>query len=89
MEYLYNLSKKYNFKILEDASHAYYLNKNAYVGSGKYSDISVFGYPLKTVTTCEGGVATTKDKSLYEKMSILRNHGIKKWFFKQKILKKK
>ncbi len=91
MEYLYMLSKKYNFKILEDASHAYGAKyKNVYIGCGKYSDISVFSFhPLKTVTTCEGGVATTKDKSLYDRMGILRNHGIVRSGFLNKKYSKK
>ena len=91
MERLYNLSRKYKFKILEDASHAYGAKyKNSYIGCGKYSDISVFSFhPLKTVTTCEGGLASTKDKSLYEKMSILRNHGIVRSGFLNKRYAKK
>ena len=91
MERLYNLSRKYKFKILEDASHAYGAKyKNSYIGCGKYSDISVFSFhPLKTVTTCEGGLASTKDKSLYEKMSILRHHGIVRSGFLNKRYAKK
>ena len=49
------LSKKYNFKILEDASHAYGAKyKNVYIGCGKYSDISVFSFhPIKIITTAK------------------------------------
>ena len=68
----------YNFKIIEDASHALgarYLNNP--VGNCKYSDITVFStHPVKIITTIEGGIATTNDLNLYSKLSALRNHGI-------------
>ena len=83
MERLKNLSKKYKFFILEDASHAYGAKfKNKFVGCGKYSDITVFSFhPLKIVTTCEGGLATTNNKKLYLKMQTLKNHGIERGNF--------
>tara|TARA_Y100001970_G_scaffold293225_1_gene438621 strand:- start:782 stop:1954 length:1173 start_codon:yes stop_codon:yes gene_type:complete len=75
---LKSLSKKYKFKILEDASHAigakYFNNK---VGSCKYSDITVFSmHPVKIITTGEGGIATTNNKKYSDKMKLLRSHGI-------------
>ena len=83
MERLKKLSKKYKFFILEDASHAYGAKfKNKFVGCGKYSDVSVFSFhPLKIVTTCEGGLATTNNKKLYLKMQTLKNHGIERGNF--------
>ena len=78
MKEIKRLSLLYNFKIIEDASHALggrYLNKP--VGSCQYSDITVFStHPVKTITTIEGGIATTNDSNLYSKLSALRNHGI-------------
>ena len=64
MKKIYNLSKKYNFKIIEDASHALgakYENKS--VGSCIYSDIAVFSFhPIKSITTGEGGACLTNSK---------------------------
>lgn len=78
MKKIYNLSKEYNFKIIEDASHAIggkYLDKS--IGSCQYSDITVFSFhPVKIITTAEGGLATTNDKKLFERMQLLRNHGV-------------
>lgn len=85
---IWRLSKKFKFKILEDASHAlgaFY--KKEPVGSCKWSDITVFSFhPVKTITTCEGGAATTNNLELYNKLRIFSNHGItkKKQFFKIK-----
>ncbi len=96
-----NLSKKYKFKIIEDASHALGAKyKKEKIGSCKYSDITVFSFhPVKSITTAEGGAALTNNKKLYEEMSMLRTHGITKdktkfkyknknepWYFEQQIL---
>ncbi|OUR83161.1 UDP-4-amino-4,6-dideoxy-N-acetyl-beta-L-altrosamine transaminase [Cycloclasticus sp. 46_120_T64] len=78
MERIYQLSKEYGFKIIEDASHAIggqYLGKP--VGSCSYSDITVFSFhPVKIITTAEGGLAMTNQSGLAEKMRLLRSHGI-------------
>tara|TARA_B100000212_G_scaffold291237_1_gene232890 strand:+ start:24 stop:1199 length:1176 start_codon:yes stop_codon:yes gene_type:complete len=100
MEEIYKLSKKYNFKIIEDASHALggkYKDKP--IGNCQFSNITVFSFhPVKMITTGEGGVATTNDKFLFEQMKKLRCHGITKnknefrlnqegkWHYEQNIL---
>jgi dTDP-4-amino-4,6-dideoxygalactose transaminase len=83
MERLQALSKTYKFKILEDACHAlgggYWDKNNDYnkIGNCKHSDVAVFSFhPIKNITTGEGGAITTNDKKLYQKMLLLRNHGI-------------
>lgn len=66
--------------IIEDASHALgatYLN--THIGSCAYSDITVFSFhPVKPITTGEGGMATTNNKNLADKMKLFRSHGIQK-----------
>ena len=78
MEAIAALSKQYGFYIVEDACHAIggrYQDK--LIGSCRYSDITVFSFhPVKTMTTGEGGIATTNQKDLAEKMTLLRSHGI-------------
>jgi len=78
MKEIFLLSKKYNFKIIEDASHAIGASYDGgKIGSCKYSDITVFSFhPVKIITTCEGGVATTNDKEIAEKLDLFRSHGI-------------
>ena len=78
----YKLKKKYNFLILEDSCHAFGANylasgKKYMIGSCKHSDISTFSFhPVKSITTGEGGAITTNNKKYFDKMSLLRSHGI-------------
>lgn len=78
MEKIHSLSKKYGFKIIEDASHAIggrYQDRP--VGCCQYSDITVFSFhPVKIITTAEGGMALTNDRGLADKLSLLRSHGV-------------
>jgi len=78
MQKIHSLSKEYGFKIIEDASHAMggkYLDKP--IGGCQYSDITVFSFhPVKIITTAEGGLATTNDKELSERMHLFRSHGV-------------
>tara|TARA_B100000902_G_C27312379_1_gene919170 strand:- start:1798 stop:2964 length:1167 start_codon:yes stop_codon:yes gene_type:complete len=97
---LFALSKEYGFKIIEDASHAVgSLYEGKKVGSCKWSDISVFSFhPVKIMTTGEGGMITTNNKNYYEKIKMLRSHGITRekkflenkinepWYYEQKTL---
>lgn len=78
MAEIYSLSKKYGFKIIEDASHAIGGRyKDEAIGNCKYSDVTVFSFhPVKIITTGEGGMALTNDHALAAKMALLRSHGI-------------
>lgn len=77
MEKIFNLSLKFGFKIIEDASHAIgarYQNKP--IGNNRYSDIVVFSFhPVKIITTGEGGILTTKCNKLARRLQLLRSHG--------------
>tara|TARA_E500000178_G_C17014277_1_gene752120 strand:- start:1412 stop:2575 length:1164 start_codon:yes stop_codon:yes gene_type:complete len=77
-EAIHKLSKKYGFKIIEDASHSLgSSNKSNKIGSCKFSDITVFSFhPVKSITSAEGGAATTKSYKLYKKMQSFRIHGV-------------
>ena len=75
---IHNLSKRYGFKIIEDASHAVGASYNQIkVGSCKHSDITVFSFhPVKIITSAEGGMALTNDKDIADRIFRLRTHGI-------------
>src|SRR5690606_27551750 len=78
MEAIHALGQKYGFRIIEDASHAIGgAYKGEPIGNCRYSDITVFSFhPVKIITTAEGGMATTNDDALAERMALLRSHGI-------------
>lgn len=78
METIRVLANEYGFKILEDASHAIGARyQDAFMGDGRYADISVFSFhPVKIITTGEGGMAVTNDAGLAQKMNLLRSHGV-------------
>jgi UDP-4-amino-4,6-dideoxy-N-acetyl-beta-L-altrosamine transaminase len=78
MAAIHGLSKRFGFKILEDASHAIGANyQGEAVGCCRYSDIAVFSFhPVKIITTGEGGMALTNDDHLAGRMALLRSHGI-------------
>jgi UDP-4-amino-4,6-dideoxy-N-acetyl-beta-L-altrosamine transaminase len=78
MEALASLAKTYNFVSIEDASHAIGGQyKNTKIGACIYSDMTVLSFhPVKIITTGEGGMVLTNRRDLYEKLILLRSHGI-------------
>ena len=57
----------------------YLIIKKKKIGSCYHSDISTFSlHPLKTITTCEGGIVTTNDNKLSKKIKLYRSHGIQR-----------
>ena len=92
MRELAALAGEYGFHVLEDASHAigarYAGNP---IGACEYSDITVFSFhPVKIVTSAEGGMATTRNEILAERLGRLRSHGIERsgdadepWLYEQ------
>jgi len=80
MEPIAALARQYGVAILEDASHAIGGSyQDQPVGDCRYSAITVFSFhPVKIITTAEGGLATTNDPLLAQRMADLRSHGVVK-----------
>lgn len=77
------LAKKYGSFLVEDACHAlggeYTDSKGNWTksGSSTHSDLSVFSFhPVKHIAAGEGGLITTNNPELYNKLIKLRTHGI-------------
>lgn len=72
------IADEFSLYLVEDACHAIgaeYEGKKV----GNFADLTVFSFhPVKHITTGEGGAVVTDDETLYECLSLLRNHGIDK-----------
>ncbi|HEY5548668.1 MAG TPA: UDP-4-amino-4,6-dideoxy-N-acetyl-beta-L-altrosamine transaminase [Coriobacteriia bacterium] len=71
-------ASRYGVAVIEDAAHAIGGSyAGAPVGACEYSDMTTFSFhPVKVVTTGEGGMITTNDDLLAEKLRLGRTHGI-------------
>ena len=72
------IADEFNLYLIEDACHAI---GSEYEGKkvGNFADLTIFSFhPVKHITTGEGGVVVTDDEALYERLSLLRSHGIDK-----------
>ena len=78
MDEIYSIAEKYNLKVIEDAAHAIPSKyKDMSIGSLPKSDITCFSfYATKTLSTGEGGMATTNNDDYAKSMKINRLHGI-------------
>ena len=79
------LAKKHNLWIIEDACHApggYFTDSKQakqFCGNGNFADMAIFSFhPVKHIACGEGGMVTTSDEKLYQKLLLLRTHGITK-----------
>jgi dTDP-4-amino-4,6-dideoxygalactose transaminase len=70
------IAKQHNLHVIEDAAHA----PGAEIDGrrmGAWSEIASFSFfPNKNMTTAEGGMLTTDDDHLAQKMRTLRSHGM-------------
>ena len=102
LEAFRELANKHGLWIIEDACHApggYFedsIGTKQMCGNGNFADISVFSFhPVKHIACGEGGMLTTNSEELYDKLSLLRTHGITKnnmsedhggWFYEMQTL---
>lgn len=77
MEAISKIAKKHNLYIIEDAAQAIGSENNKGQKSGTIGDIGCFSFfPSKNLGAFgDGGLVTTNDKKLFEKMDYLKNHG--------------
>jgi UDP-4-amino-4,6-dideoxy-N-acetyl-beta-L-altrosamine transaminase len=83
-------------RIIEDAAHAVGARTaGETVGACRHSDMAVFSFhPVKGITTGEGGMVTTRDEPLRDRLAAFRTHGIVRggdlddgaWFQEQRAL---
>lgn len=76
MDAINQIAKEHSLIVIEDSAHslgAEYKGRKI----GTISDLTCFSFhPVKHITTGEGGMVTTNDKKLYDKLLLYRTHGI-------------
>ena len=81
---IHALSKKYGFRIIEDAAHSIgstydWNGTQTSCGACVHSDAAIFSFhPVKTITTGEGGAVLTNDDKLADRIRLMRSHGIER-----------
>jgi dTDP-4-amino-4,6-dideoxygalactose transaminase len=76
MDEILRIAEKHHLLVIEDAAHAVGAKYNGRM-IGTIGDVTAFSfYATKNLTTAEGGMITTDNQGLAEKMRILSLHGI-------------
>ncbi|MHA8062925.1 UDP-4-amino-4,6-dideoxy-N-acetyl-beta-L-altrosamine transaminase [Aquirufa aurantiipilula] len=85
LEAFRKLADEFDCWIIEDACHSpggYFIDSKGNqqnCGNGKLAELSIFSFhPVKHIACGEGGMITTNDEALYQKLLQLRTHGIVK-----------
>lgn len=85
LEKFRKLADEYNLWIIEDSCHApggCFIDEKGNeqnCGNGNFADLAIFSFhPVKHIASGEGGMITTNNEVLYQKLLMLRTHGIVK-----------
>lgn len=85
LEAFRKLADEHGLWIIEDSCHSpggYFIDsigQRQQCGNGKFADLAIFSFhPVKHIACGEGGMITTNDEKLYNKLLKLRTHGITK-----------
>jgi dTDP-4-amino-4,6-dideoxygalactose transaminase len=78
MDELLSLASAHGLRVIEDAAHALGAQYRGRL-VGALSDAAVFSfYPIKAITTGQGGMLTTNDEALADQVRVLSLHGLSK-----------
>ncbi|KUO72791.1 MAG: UDP-4-amino-4,6-dideoxy-N-acetyl-beta-L-altrosamine transaminase [Desulfosporosinus sp. BRH_c37] len=76
MDEIMEIAREHNLFVLEDAAHAVYTQYKG-ITIGSIGDATAFSfYATKNLVTGEGGMVTTNDEALYNKIRIMSTHGM-------------
>jgi dTDP-4-amino-4,6-dideoxygalactose transaminase len=83
MDRILKIARDYDLKVVEDAAHAAgsarHMDGRGMAKVGTIGDITCFSfYATKNFTTAEGGMITTADDALAEKIAVASLHGMNK-----------
>lgn len=79
------LADEFGCWIIEDSCHSpggYFVDAKGNrqnCGNGNFAELAIFSFhPVKHITSGEGGIIATNNEELYQKLLVLRTHGIVK-----------
>ena len=82
-EEIREIANEHGLWIIEDACHApgaFFTDSQGQkqlAGNGRFADLTVFSFhPAKHIACGEGGIVTTRNAALSQKIKLLRSHGI-------------
>jgi UDP-4-amino-4,6-dideoxy-N-acetyl-beta-L-altrosamine transaminase len=85
LEAFRKLADEFGLWIIQDSCHSpggYFIDskdEKQHCGNGKFAELAIFSFhPVKHIACGEGGMITTNDKVLYERLLKMRSHGIVK-----------
>ena len=76
-----SLAERAGVFVVEDSCHALgsIAADGGVAGDGAFAEAAAFSFhPVKTIASGEGGMATTRDEALAERMRLLRSHGVER-----------
>lgn len=77
---LRKIANKHNIQLVNDNCHALGAKLDGDIGyANKYADVTVMSFhPVKQITSGEGGAVLTNNYDIFEKINLLKTHGITK-----------
>jgi perosamine synthetase len=80
MPEIYDIAREYGLCVIDDACQGLY-SRNAEGFLGTYSDVGCFSLGVtKLISTGQGGFVVTRNQDTYEKLKLIRNHGVNDTF---------
>ena len=78
MKKILTIAKKYKIHVVEDACHAIMAHDDKKKYAGNFGITGCFSmHPLKNLNVWgDGGIVTTNNKKIYDKIRLIRNHGL-------------
>jgi aminotransferase EvaB len=78
MKKIITIAKKYKLHVVEDACHAIMAHDDKKKYAGNFGITGCFSmHPLKNLNVWgDGGIVTTNNKKIYDKIRLMRNHGL-------------
>lgn len=79
MDRIFSIARRHNLIVIEDAAHALGASyKGRPIGSLPSAAAEFSFHPVKSITTGEGGMLVTSRKRMFDRLRLLRSHGVTK-----------